>query len=185
MRAPVRTLRGSQLAPNAADRPSRNPKSSRQAPPKDLDLGGSQGRNSWPSTPLCKPGQLGVQESRAEEITAFLRPNPDLTVAFDQIDLFTSHPYRPLGQALTFVASSYLVERRHKRELRLESAKEGTAIAVSQLGDQERNLLFNVRTAFVQVLQQKAVLAVMRENLGFYDRVLDVSRDRFKAGDIA
>jgi cobalt-zinc-cadmium efflux system outer membrane protein len=35
------------------------------------------------------------------------------------------------------------------------------------------------------VLQQKAVLAVTRENLRFYDRVLDVSRDRFKAGDIA
>jgi cobalt-zinc-cadmium efflux system outer membrane protein len=135
--------------------------------------------------PTMQAGQLGVQESRAEEITAFLRPNPDLTVAFDQIDLFTGHPYRPLGQALTFVASSYLVERRHKRELRLESAKEGTAIAVSQLADQERNLLFNVRTAFVQVLQQKAALAVLRENLGFYDRVLDVSRERFKVGDIA
>ena len=135
--------------------------------------------------PTMQAGQLGVQESRAEEITAFLRPNPDLTVAFDQIDLFTGHPYRPLGQALTFVASSYLVERRHKRELRLESAKEGTAIAISQLADQERNLLFNVRTAFVQVLQQKAALAVLRENLGFYDRVLDVSRERFKVGDIA
>ena len=135
--------------------------------------------------PTMQAGQLGVQESRAEEITAFLRPNPDLTVAFDQIDLFTAHPYRPLGQALTFVASSYLIERRHKRDLRLESAKEGTAIAVSQLADQERNLIFNVRTAFVQVLQQKATLAVMRENLGFYDRVLDVSRERFKVGDIA
>jgi cobalt-zinc-cadmium efflux system outer membrane protein len=135
--------------------------------------------------PTMQAGQLGVQESRAEEITAFLRPNPDLTVAVDQINLFTAHPYRPLGQALTFVASSYLVERRHKRELRLESAKEGTAIAVSQLADQERNLIFNVRTAFVQVLQQKAALAVVRENLGFYDRVLDISRDRYKVGDIA
>jgi outer membrane protein, heavy metal efflux system len=135
--------------------------------------------------PTMQAGQLGVQESRADEITAFLRPNPDLTVAVDQINLFTGNPYRPLGQAITFAASSYLVERRHKRELRLESAKEGTAIAVSQLADQERNLLFTVRTAFVQVLQQKAVLAVTRENLGFYDRVLEISRDRFKVGDIA
>jgi cobalt-zinc-cadmium efflux system outer membrane protein len=135
--------------------------------------------------PTMQAGQLGVQESRADEITAFLRPNPDLTVAVDQLNFFVGHPYRPFGQALTFVASSYLVERRHKRELRLESAKEGTAIAVSQLADQERNLIFNVRTAFVQVLQQKAVLTVTRENLGFYDRVLDVSRERFKVGDIA
>src|ERR1700735_3436025 len=58
--------------------------------------------------PPMQAGQLGVQESRAEEITAFLRPNPDLTIAIDQLNPFTSHPYRPLGQALTVVASSYL-----------------------------------------------------------------------------
>lgn len=137
------------------------------------------------TNPTMQAGQLGVQESRAEEITAFLRPNPDLTVAVDQINPFTAYPFRPFTDFEPSGSVSYLVERRHKRDLRLESAKEGTAIAVSQLADQERNLLFNVRTAFVQVLQQKAVLAVTRENLGFYDRVLDISRDRFKVGDIA
>ena len=39
--------------------------------------------------------------------------------------------------------------------------------------------------AFVQVLQQKAVVAAARENLDYYDRVLAVSRDRLKVGDIA
>ena len=86
---------------------------------------------------------------------------------------------------MPFLSGSYLVERRHKRELRRESAQESTAIAVSQLADQERSLLFDLRTAFVQVLQQKAVLAVTRESLDFYDRSLAVSRDRYKAGDIA
>jgi cobalt-zinc-cadmium efflux system outer membrane protein len=37
----------------------------------------------------------------------------------------------------------------------------------------------------VQVLQQKAVLAVTRESLAYYDRLLNVSRERLKAGDIA
>jgi cobalt-zinc-cadmium efflux system outer membrane protein len=137
------------------------------------------------TNPTLRAGQIGVQESRADEVTAFLRPNPDLTIAVDQLNPFTGNPYRPFGDALPFVASSYLIERRHKRDLRLESAKGATAIAVSQLADQERTLLFTLRTAFVQVLQQKAVLAVTRENLGYYDHVLGVSRDRFKAGDIA
>jgi cobalt-zinc-cadmium efflux system outer membrane protein len=53
------------------------------------------------------------------------------------------------------------------------------------LDDQERNLLFDLRGAFVQVLQQKSVVAVTRESLEFYDRMLEVSRDRYKAGDIA
>jgi outer membrane protein, heavy metal efflux system len=77
------------------------------------------------------------------------------------------------------------MERRHKRDLRLESAQGATAIANSQLADQERSLLFDLRTAFVQVLQQKAVLAVTQESLAYYDHVLGVSRQRLRVGDIA
>jgi len=135
--------------------------------------------------PTLRASQIGIQESRADEVTAFLRPNPDLTVSGDQFNPFTGNPYRPFTDALPLISSDYLIERRHKRELRRESARGGTAIAISQLADQERNLLFDLRTAFVQVLQQKAVLAVTRESLEYYDRMLGVSRDRFKAGDIA
>jgi outer membrane protein, heavy metal efflux system len=137
------------------------------------------------ANPNLQAARIGVQESRANEVTAFLRPNPDLTVSLDQINPFTGNPYRPFGYALPLVSGSYLVERRHKRDLRLESAQGATAIAVSQLEDQDRNLLFDVRAAFLQVLQQKAILAVARESLDYYDRVLAVSRDRLKVGDIA
>ncbi len=135
--------------------------------------------------PTLRAGQIGLEESRANEITAFLRPNPELTVSLDQINIFTGNPYRPLTDALPFAEGSYLIERRHKRELRRESAQKGTAIAVSQLTDQERSLLFDLRIAFVQVLQQKAVVTVTRENLEYYDRLLGISRNRFRAGDIA
>ncbi len=46
-------------------------------------------------------------------------------------------------------------------------------------------MLFNLRTAFVQTLQQKAILDVTRESLAFYNRLLNVSVERLKAGDIA
>jgi outer membrane protein, heavy metal efflux system len=137
------------------------------------------------TNPTLRAGRIGVQESRAEEITAFLRPTPDLTVGLDQITPFTGDPYRPFQYAEPIIAGAYLVERQHKRRLRLESAQKATAIAVSQLYDQERDLLFNLRLAFVQVLQQKAVLSVAQEGLAYYDRVLEVSRDRLKVGDIA
>jgi cobalt-zinc-cadmium efflux system outer membrane protein len=137
------------------------------------------------TNPNLRAARIGIQESRANEITAFLRPNPDLTLSIDQFEPFTGNPYRPLGDALPLISSSYLIERQHKRELRRESARGGTAIAISQLADQERDLLFDLRTAFVQVLLQKGILAVTRESLSYYDRVLGVSRDRLKAGDIA
>jgi cobalt-zinc-cadmium efflux system outer membrane protein len=137
------------------------------------------------ANPTLRASQIGIQESRAEEITAFLRPNPELTVSLDQINPFTANPYRPFTDALPLVSGSYLIERRHKRELRRESAQKSTAIAISELADQERTLLFGLRTAFLQALQQKAVLAVTRESLAYYDRLLNVSRERLKTGDIA
>jgi cobalt-zinc-cadmium efflux system outer membrane protein len=137
------------------------------------------------TNPTLRAGQVGVNEARAQEITAYLRPNPDMTSTLDQIDPFTTNPYRPLGFALPYLSASYLHERGGKRELRLESARKATAVAASELDDQERNLLFNLRTAFVQTLQEKSVLTLANENLAYYDRVLAVSGDRYRAGDIA
>ena len=40
-------------------------------------------------------------------------------------------------------------------------------------------------SAFVSTLQAKAVLQLAKDNLAYYDHVLDISRTRFQAGDIA
>ena len=129
--------------------------------------------------------QLGVDEARAQEITAFLRPNPTVTATLDQFTPFWPNPYRPLGSVLPLVSTNYLHEREGKRELRLESAKKGTEISASQQADLERNLVFNLRGAFIQTLQAKAIVEVARENLAYYDKFLSVSRDRLSAGDIS
>lgn len=135
--------------------------------------------------PTLRAGQLNINESKAEEVTAYLRPNPDFTTFVDQVDLFSGNPYRPFAYTFPSVAFSYLHERAHKRELRLESAQEATGIAVSQQADLERTLLFTLRNAFVQTLQAKAVLAEAKENLAYYDHVLVVNRYRLKQGDEA
>jgi cobalt-zinc-cadmium efflux system outer membrane protein len=137
------------------------------------------------TNPTLLAGQINIAESRAEEITAYLRPNPDLTGTFDQFDPFTTGPYRPLTYLLPYVSFSYLHERRNKRELRLESARKATDIAQSSQADLERTLLFGMRGVFVQTLQAKAVLKLAQDNLAYWDKVLAVSRDRYKAGDIA
>jgi outer membrane protein, heavy metal efflux system len=137
------------------------------------------------ANPNLKAGQLNIQESKAQEITAYLRPNPNFTGILDQLDFFSGNPYRPFGYTLPLISFDYLHERQHKRELRLESAQQGTGIAESQQLDLERNLLFNLRTAFVQTLQAKSLLANAKDNLDYFDKELAISRDRFKAGDIA
>jgi cobalt-zinc-cadmium efflux system outer membrane protein len=138
------------------------------------------------ANPTLRAAQLSIDESKAQEITAYLRPNPDFTFATDGTQLTPFEgAWRPFSGTQYSGSLSYLHERRHKRELRLESAQRATAVAQSQLADQERNLLFNLRNAFVQTLQAKAVLALANENLSYYDQVLKVSRERKQAGDIA
>jgi outer membrane protein, heavy metal efflux system len=131
-------------------------------------------------------GQFGVEESRAQETTAYLRPNPNLSLLADQIDPFSGGPsHGPFAFLLSSATVSYLHERQRKRELRLESAQQATRIAASSQADLERTLIFNLRMAFVQALQEKAILELAKENLAYYDHVLDVNRDRYRAGAIA
>ncbi len=145
------------------------------------------------SNPVLKADADNVAEMKAQEITAYLRPNPQLSMTLDQTYPFGKHydpnipgsAYRPLSDALTTGNISYLHEREHKRELRLETAQEGTRITQSQHEDLERNLIFSLRTAFVNTLQAKYVLGLAKNDLEFYDKIIDISQHRFKAGDIA
>jgi cobalt-zinc-cadmium efflux system outer membrane protein len=138
------------------------------------------------TNPILKAAQLTIEESRANEITAYLRPNPSLNVAVDGTQFF---PYQgvwqPLAGTVIVPGVSYLRERQHKRELRRESAQKATGIATSQSADQERALLFALRSAFVQTLQQKAILALAKANLDYYDHVLSISSERFRVGGMA
>jgi len=138
------------------------------------------------TNPTLHAGQIGVAEARAQEITAFLRPNPTLSLIADQIDPFdVGPPHGPFAYFLAVGSGSYLLERQHKRNLRLESAQKATKIAISSQADLERNLVFNLRMAFVQTLQEKAILQLAKENLAYYDHVLEVSRERYRVGAIA
>lgn len=138
------------------------------------------------NNPTLLAGKLNIDELQAQEITAHLRPNPDLTLLTDQIAPFSAgQPHGAFAYLLPSATVSYLIERDHKRELRTQSAKKGTAIGISQQDDLERGLLFTLRSAFIQVLQARAVLQVSKENLEYYDHVLKISRDRLEAGDIA
>jgi outer membrane protein, heavy metal efflux system len=138
------------------------------------------------SNPALKADAMGVDEMKADEITAFLRPNPQLAFATDGTQLAPHNGvWQPLLGTQYQGTFSYLHERDRKRELRQQSAKEGTQIAQSEHSDLERNLIFNLRAAFVQTIQAKAVLELAKADLAYYDNIIQISRDRFRAGDIA
>jgi cobalt-zinc-cadmium efflux system outer membrane protein len=138
------------------------------------------------TNPTMKANQLNIDESRAAEITAYLRPNPDFSVSADGFQVHSNNGiYRPLSGVVIVPGISYLHEREHKRELRRDQAKESTAIAESSYQDAARGLLFNLQTAFVNVLQAKAFLENAKLNLTYWEHELEIDRKRLQAGDMA
>lgn len=136
--------------------------------------------------PALKADQIGVDELKDEEVTAYLRPNPQFTLGEDGAQLVRNQGvWRPLSGVQLQPNFSYLHERQHKRELRLKTAQEATQIGGSLHEDLERNMLFSLRSAFVQTLEAKAVLELARADLEYYDHIIEISQARFKAGDLA
>jgi outer membrane protein, heavy metal efflux system len=173
----------SQLPATPQAQPSAQPAA--QGQPQPLSWGEVRARFDK-NNPTLQADQSNVDESKAEEITAYLRPNPQLTIATDGTQFVPYHnTYVPFLGTQYQASFSYLHEREHKRELRLQSQQQGTAIATSSHTDLERNMIFALRSAFVGILQAKATVNMATQDLAYWDRVLDISRTRFQAGDIA
>ena len=138
------------------------------------------------SNPALKADADTVDEMKAEETTAFLRPNPQFSVTADGTQIAPNNGvWEPLAGTFVVPGVTYLHERDHKRELRQQSAKEGTRITKSQHEDLKRTMEFTLRSAFVNTLEAKAVLELARADIEYYDHIIQISRDRFRAGDIA
>ena len=160
---------------------------SKPQPPATRAYTWTQLRDSFEAAnPTLIADQGSVEESRAQQITAYLRPNPQFTLLTDGTQL---RPYggvwKPLAGTEIQSTIAYLHERDHKRELRLQNAQVFTAITISDHMDLERNLIYNLRVGFIQTLQSKATLRLAQDDLAYYDRLLAISKDRFQAGDIA
>jgi outer membrane protein, heavy metal efflux system len=138
------------------------------------------------ANPNLLAGQLNIDEFRANEVTAYLRPNPDFTLSTDGTQIApNSGIWRPFAGTQFSTGVSYLHEREHKRELRRQSAEGATAIAQSDQSDLQRNLIFNLRNAFVQTLQAKAWLQLAQQNLAYWNNEVSVGQTRLQAGDIS
>ena len=68
------------------------------------------------NNPTLRAGQLGIDESRADEVTAYLRPNPGLSIPGFLVNVTGVPPDTGRFQNLTTSLSfDYLIERGHKR----------------------------------------------------------------------
>lgn len=134
-----------------------------------------------------KASRTLILQNQAQEITANLRPNPTLGVDTQFIPFFSPQDFSGtnLNQTQQFdIGLSYLFERGHKRQRRLQAARDQTAVTRTQITDAERTLAFNVGQQFVSVLLAESTLQFALEDLKGFQETVDISQAQFKAGFI-
>src|SRR5579864_8321503 len=128
-----------------------------------------------------------ILQNQAQEITANLRPNPTLGVDTQFIPFFSPQYFSSdnLNQTQQFdIGVGYLFERGHKRQRRLQAARDQTAVTRAQVADAERTLIFNVGQEFVSVLLAESTLQFALQDLQSFQQTVDIAETQFKAGYI-
>lgn len=128
-----------------------------------------------------------IEESRAEEITANLRPNPVLSWDAQFLPFFTPSTFSSsyINNSAQFdIGVSYLIERGRKRQNRLEAARDQTAQTAASVLDNQRSISANVAQQFVGGLLANANLELARMGLESFQNTVEISQARYQAGDI-
>jgi len=129
-----------------------------------------------------------IQQSQALEITANLRPNPSLVGDAQFLPFFNPTQFDSdyVDNTAQFdLGLSYLFERGKKRQHRLQAAKDATAVTTSQVADNERALTFQVASLYINVETAESTLDLAQQDLQSFQNSVDISQQRFRAGDIS
>jgi cobalt-zinc-cadmium efflux system outer membrane protein len=134
-----------------------------------------------------KATQTQIQQSQAGEVTAALRPNPNLTAD----SLFI--PIEPQNFTASTISNvtefdvgvSYLFERGGKRHHRIEAARDITSQTRYQVSDSERALMFNTAQQFIAVQLAESNLDLANQDLASFQNTVDIAKEQYKAGAIS
>jgi outer membrane protein, heavy metal efflux system len=129
-----------------------------------------------------------IPQSRDQEITASLRPNPVFLTDGLFIPFF--NPSSLNGSILNNISEfdagvSYTFERGHKRQARVRAARDQTTVTVSQVSDAERTLTYNVAQQFIQVVLAKSTLQFADQDPESFQNTVTISQEQYKSGGIS
>jgi len=123
----------------------------------------------------------------AHIVTARLRPNPVLSLYTD-LQPWLGNGATELNQTGPpeyGIRADFIWERGRKRSYRIEAAEQEKAVAKWQLLNATRALALDVQNAFVEVLLAKETLALAERNQESFRRIVEVSKERVRVGDLA
>lgn len=131
--------------------------------------------------------KYNVPIAEARIITARLRPNPVLSVGGDHLDLLGTGYNRENGAGPSeySIRTDFVFERGAKRRRRIDVAQAVASTAQLQFLNTVRSVVLDVQSAFVELLQAKADLALAEETLETFRQTVQVNTSRVRNGDLA
>lgn len=140
------------------------------------------------NSPAIKAARTQIDQNRAQEITAKLRPNPVLSWDTQFLPFFTPDGFTAdnINQNSQFdIGIGYLFERGRKRQARLQAARDQTSVTTATVADNERALKFNVAQQFINVLLAESNLDFALQDLKTFENTVNINQERFNAGAIS
>lgn len=140
------------------------------------------------NSPTIKATRTQIDQNRAQETTANLRPNPVLLWDTQFLPFFSPGGFTAdnIDQTSQFdIGISYLFERGGKRQARFRAARDQTSVTAATVADTERALKFNVGQQFINALLAKSNLEFAIQDLKTFSESVRINEDRYKAGAIS
>jgi len=135
-----------------------------------------------------KAARTLIDQNKAQEITASLRPNPNLSGDTLYLPIFSPSEFTTdtISTLTEFdLGASYLIERGKKRQRRIDAARDATAVTRDQVSDNERTLIFNVGQQFIQAQLAESTLEFAESDLQSFQQTVNISEEQYKVGDIS
>jgi len=124
-----------------------------------------------------------IESAKADTLTASQRPNPQLSYSLNNVGTGRDHRY--LNGSDHVVRIDQTFERGDKRALRMQSADFMLHASEADLLNIKRQSKTQLYQLYYQLLLAQEKLRIVEENVSLYQKTIEASELRLKAGDIA
>ena len=124
-----------------------------------------------------------IESAKADTLTASQRPNPQLSYSLNNVGTGRDHRY--LNGSDHVVRIDQTFERGDKRALRMQSADFMLHASEADLLNIKRQSKTQLYQLYYQLLLAQEKLRIVEDNVSLYQKTIEASELRLKAGDIS
>lgn len=135
--------------------------------------------------------KLEIRAAELDKVAASMYPNPVFSYGLGNLVLGEGNTGNPgpkpsfFSQPVHTFAIGDVIDVWAKRSARMHAADEGIRYHQLVVEDALREIVYSVRSAFVDVVRQQSELDLDRETRDRYSETIALSRSRFNAGEIS